>query len=77
MKPSLLCLMIFVLAAGAWTCGNSFIGQNSITAYNINKTLYVDGQKYPNLQAAFVDCGTGCIIDLSGSTGPLGSRVLT
>ena len=70
MKPlSLLCLMIVVLAADAWTCSSSFIGQNSITAYNINKTLYVDGQKYPTLQAAFADCGTGCIIDLSGSTG--------
>lgn len=44
-------------------------GQNSLTAYNINNILTVEGQKYSTFADAFADCpALGCTIDMRGNT---------
>lgn len=43
-------------------------GQNSLTAYNINNILTVEGQKYSTFADALADCpSSGCTIDMRGN----------
>jgi hypothetical protein len=61
------CLAAILLFA-LMLCNNVAAQDSKITAPNINNVLYVDGQTYTTLGAAFAHCASGCTIDMRGNS---------